>query len=244
MGGDAYLSGLPNQVNARFGTVGGGRGNTVTSQSSVVAGGIRNTAGSGGNLLVAQAVGGGSDNVASGNNSTVPGGDNNTASGDYSFAAGRLAKANHSGAFVWGDSGTGADVTSTAANQFVIRAKGGLRLPGAGENQPSNTLKQSGTNMFTHVVPASGPCSAFGFDSTRTGIDHPLTNGNPNSILVVTNLGSVSGGALAYTQPVGVYYEPTAPVGGCPGDRWVIFSLAGTPAMSAGQRFNMFVINP
>ena len=94
--------------------------------------------------------------------------------------------------------------------------------------------------MYTHVVPATAPCSP---GAARTVIDHPLTNLNPNSILVETNLGSTAPGvAQAYTSPVGVYYE-TGP-GGCTGDRWVIFSLAGSPAMTAGLRFNVFVINP
>jgi trimeric autotransporter adhesin len=55
----------------------------------------------------------------------VPGGDSNSAAGQYSFAAGKRAKANHDGAFVWGDS-TLADVASTAANQFIVRASGGV----------------------------------------------------------------------------------------------------------------------
>jgi archaellum component FlaC len=48
-------------------------------------------------------VGGGIDNTASGLIATVPGGAGNTASGEYSFAAGRNAKAEHDGAFVFGD---------------------------------------------------------------------------------------------------------------------------------------------
>ena len=201
--------------------------NLVTGDHGSVIGGYGNTA-----RLLAP-VAGGSSNTASGASATVAGGDNNTADGGNSFAAGRGTKANHGGAFVWGDN-TVADVTSTAVNQFVIRANGGIRLPGAGENQPGNAAKQSGTNMFTHVVPASGPCVPSGVGSAPTGIDHPLTNGKPNAILVVTNLSSLSGGASACMQPVGVYYEPTGNPGGCTPDRWVIFSLGSTPAMTVG----------
>jgi hypothetical protein len=43
----------------------------------------------------------------------------------FSFAAGRQAKANHNGAFVWGDS-TAADVASTGNGQFIVRASGGV----------------------------------------------------------------------------------------------------------------------
>ena len=64
----------------------------------------------------------------------------------------------------------------------------------------------------------------------------------------MTNVGSVTGGASAFPEPVAVYYEPTAHPGGCIGDRWVIFSLkegvAPNATMSAGQQFNVFVINP
>jgi hypothetical protein len=72
-------------------------------------------------------VGGGYGNTASGYGATILGGYYNTASGDYSTAAGNRAKANHNGAFVWGDS-TAADVASTATDQFVIRATNGVSL--------------------------------------------------------------------------------------------------------------------
>jgi hypothetical protein len=69
-------------------------------------------------------VGGGYDNTASGISATVPGGEHNTARGDWSFAAGRRAQANHQGAFVWADSAD-ADFASTAQDQFAVRANGG-----------------------------------------------------------------------------------------------------------------------
>jgi len=240
----------PNQVNAIFGTVGGGRSNSVTSQNAVVGGGISNTAGSGSNAQAAQTVGGGSGNIASGHGSTVPGGVFNLAAGDGSFAAGQNAQANHHGAFVWGDTTAGA-VTSTAVNQFVIRAKGGIRLPGAGENQPGNAAKQSGTNMFTHQVPASGPCQSSGGGTMFTAIDHPLTNNNPAAILVVTPSGGDYGATnqLGYKFPVAVFYESRVPGSGpfCPQGRWVIhnaqWETVNAP-MNSNHRFNVFVINP
>jgi len=58
---------------------------------------------------------------------TVVGGLNNEAQGAYSLAMGRRAKANHDGAFVWADS-TNADFSSTADNQFSVRARGGVRF--------------------------------------------------------------------------------------------------------------------
>jgi hypothetical protein len=72
-------------------------------------------------------VGGGDHNSAAGDYASIPGGRSNTASGLYSFASGRRAKAVHDGAFVWGAS-TDADVASTGANQFIVRAPGGIWL--------------------------------------------------------------------------------------------------------------------
>ncbi len=245
-GGNTFGGGQPNQVNAVYGTVGGGRVNQVSSQDAVVAGGALNTAGSGGNGQSAQTVGGGSNNVASGGASTVPGGELNTAAGDYSFAAGRNAQANHHGAFVWGDS-TAADVTSTAVNQFVIRANGGIRLPGAGLNEPG-TVSQSGTNIFTHVVPATGPCRNDGpFGRSRTAIDHPLLNGKADAIVVVTpNIGTRSTSFASYSKAVNVMYDDD---GGCSCTvsavgRWMIVNPAGDQDMVVGLKFNVFVINP
>jgi hypothetical protein len=57
----------------------------------------------------------------------VVGGLYNEANGDYSLAAGRRARANHSGAFVWGDSYNG-DIASDSANSFTVRSSGGIQM--------------------------------------------------------------------------------------------------------------------
>ena len=123
-------------------TVGGGAQNTASGNGATVPGGQQNTASAnaatvaGGKGNVAHwdyaTVGGGATNHASGEYATVPGGRDNTAS-HYAFAAGRRAKASHPGAFVWADS-TDADFTSTATNQFSIRAAGGVRVVGGDIN--------------------------------------------------------------------------------------------------------------
>jgi hypothetical protein len=120
-------TGEPNRVYDSFGTVGGGRwnqagvsdGGTGSQMYGTVGGGYGNYA-----LNTGATVAGGITNFASGNYAAVPGGHENTAAGDYSLAAGRRAKANHQGAFVWGDS-TDADVTSTGVDSFTVRAAGG-----------------------------------------------------------------------------------------------------------------------
>jgi hypothetical protein len=159
IGGGGQL-GLANIVIGDFGVIGGGLENTSTTLSmvgggqhnhaygsdSVVGGGFNNTAGG-----FYSAVGGGYGNTSSGDEATVAGGFQNTSSGlaatvaggaqnmaagARSFAAGSQAKALHDGSFVWGDL-TGADFSSTAPNQFLIRASAGV---GIGTASPSKAL--------------------------------------------------------------------------------------------------------
>lgn len=117
-------------------TISGGSGNTASDNYATVGGGASNSAafygtvGGGGANTASHTyatVGGGQSNIAGSNWATIPGGINNAAVGEFSFAAGRRAKANHDGAFVWGDS-TDADIASTATNQFIIRATNGTTV--------------------------------------------------------------------------------------------------------------------
>lgn len=103
------------------GTVAGGLQNRVVDDGGTIAGGQWNLAGR------KASVGGGYVDSAVGAFSCVPGGAHNRAFGDYSLAAGRRAQAMHHGAFVWGDS-RDEDVTSSAQNEFAIRAANGLRM--------------------------------------------------------------------------------------------------------------------
>jgi hypothetical protein len=114
--------GVYNGATGRHATVGGGVLNSAPGGSATVGGGWQNTASDDGAV-----VGGGAYNTASRYCSTVPGGANNSAEGDYSFAAGRRAKANHHGSFVWADS-TDADFASERYDQFRVRANGGARF--------------------------------------------------------------------------------------------------------------------
>ncbi len=99
--------------------IGGGKSNIASGLYATVGGGYTNIVSG-----TVATVGGGFSNETSANYATIPGGYDNTAQGAYSFAAGRRAKANHAGSFVWGDS-TDADVASQRDNQFFVRAKGG-----------------------------------------------------------------------------------------------------------------------
>ncbi len=143
----------PNRVSGDFGTVAGGSSNTAAGSHASVSGGFANTSSgvsaavgggynstasgeaaavAGGYLNVASGfaatVGGGYFNAASANCATVGGGFGNTAAGTSSFAAGRRANAIHNGSFVWADGNLNNTFSSSAPNQFCIRAFGGIVL--------------------------------------------------------------------------------------------------------------------
>ncbi len=103
-------------------TVGGGYRNTSSNLAATISGGRQNY-----NSGLFATVGGGLENTNRGSFATVPGGTLNRADGAYSFAAGRRAKADHQGAFVWADS-QDLDFASTGGDRFLIRAGGGVGL--------------------------------------------------------------------------------------------------------------------
>lgn len=137
-----------------YNSIGGGGGNHIYAQVkfSTIAGGVNNLIETNANQST---IGGGTANdigmnstnsvISGGNNNsiltnssfaTIPGGDSNTAT-NYAFAAGRRAQAVNQGAFVWADS-QNANFASTAANQFLIRAAGGV---GIGTASPTRELE-------------------------------------------------------------------------------------------------------
>jgi hypothetical protein len=120
-GNNTFIAGENNTVTFDLGTVSGGQGNTAGGVS-VVAGGVDNEASN-----QYASIGGGESNVTLGAWAAIPGGLDNNADGIYSFAAGRRAKANHAGSFVWSDQ-TDADFASLRQDQFRIQANGGARF--------------------------------------------------------------------------------------------------------------------
>ncbi len=129
--GWATIGGGQNNAAGPHAAVGGGWSNYAKGPYGSIAGGYDNTVG-GGNEEYA-AVGGGNTNWANGRAATIPGGEQNEVWADYSFAAGRRAKVNHTGTFTWADS-IDADFSSTGNNQFLIRAGGGV---GVNTNNPA-----------------------------------------------------------------------------------------------------------
>ena len=187
---DGYASvvagGEFNSASYNYSTVAGGQSNIASGPGSTVSGGASNTASGyigtigGGSYNVASSthsvVVGGIGNVASGADSTIAGGQYNIASGANSFAAGTRAKTQtadftpilHDGAFVWADNNF-LDFYSTAANQFAVRATGGVRFVTAidGTGAPTWNCAVSGgfggswacssdRNLKTELIPLDG----------------------------------------------------------------------------------------
>ncbi len=179
--------GFTNSVTGSGGTISGGASNTADINANV-GGGTFNTA----NGLFS-AVGGGNQNVASGQYSVAPGGVLNEAGGDFSFAAGNRAQANHKGAFVWAD-GTNTAFTSTAANQFLVRAGNGV---GINKNNPATALDVNGTVTATAFV---------GDGSGLTGITAPgddLGNHTATQTLDLNTNDITNGGTVTAAAFVG-----------------------------------------
>lgn len=139
---DVIAGGSDNHIdNASYwSAIGGGVGNNIDQNSSYsqIGGGYHNRIDSNSDASV---IGGGANNViTTGVEAVIPGGLSNRAEGDYSFAAGRRAQALHDGAFVWGDS-TDANIASSAPNQFIVRASGGVTMF-------TNIAATSGARLF------------------------------------------------------------------------------------------------
>lgn len=202
-GNSGILTGEGNYISGEESAIVGGRRNTITSTNAIdiegfIGGGDTNTIefagaddssestiGGGKNNTVTGSdrafIGGGDTNTTTGDYATIPGGASNTAAGNYSLAAGRRAKANHDGTFVWADS-VNADFPSEQANQFAVRATGGISATTTGMGLkidgpitltvpvwddlrvPLNQGKTAGVNVPIFEEIASSGVYAYNFD--------------------------------------------------------------------------------
>jgi hypothetical protein len=185
-GGDSHIA------SGSGSTVGGGFGNSSSADYATASGGLQNTA-SGFGAVVA----GGRENSATGSFAAIPGGFSNSA-GSYSFAAGRRAKAIHSGSFVWADSGD-VDFASTAPDQFLIRASSGV---GIGTSAPSHPLEMA---SGAHVT-AGGTWSNSSDRSRKTN----FKSVDPEVILSALSKLEISEWSYRTEEPVVRHLGPTS----------------------------------
>jgi len=136
--GSAILGGVGNIIgfNSDSSTISGGTINIIQSGSSGVSigGGISNSIASGSSSAT---IAGGQSNFVFAPYGMIPGGAYNTA-GNFAFAAGQRAVANAKGAFVWSDGS--ATTTSTAVDQFMVRASGGVIIYSSSGNTAGVSL--------------------------------------------------------------------------------------------------------
>ena len=93
---------------------------------------------------------------------------------------------------------------------------------------------------FNVLIPATGAdafvhtATAANITGNWTTIDHPLTNGNPNAIVLVTQNWNPSGGSGTYNNhPIGVWYSNSA-------QKWSVFNQ-DLASMPDGAAFNVIV---
>lgn len=135
----SVVAGTNNRASDYNGFVGAGNNNVAGAESAAVVAGGSNQA-----LANDAFVGGGIGNVASAPQSTVPGGFQNQANGLFSLAAGKRARADHEGAFVWASSSEDL-FASTAMNEFAVRAHGGVRMETDSSGVGARLLPGSGS---------------------------------------------------------------------------------------------------
>ncbi len=140
-------------------TVAGGTGNAASAKHASVGGGLANQA-----AAIYSTVAGGYDNTASGSHASVPGGFQNKAAGDFSFAGGHRAivDAAHPGSFLYADAND-FDFYSLAANEFAVRATGGVRLVTAVDD---NGYPLAGVQL----APGSGSWSSLSDRSLKANL--------------------------------------------------------------------------
>jgi hypothetical protein len=174
------LAELFNYGSGHYATIGGGLGNTA-GQWSTVGGGVRNLADE-----YYATVGGGTLNIADGFYATVPGGRRNKAVGEAAFAAGQGAQAIHNATFVWNSTTSNNDsLKSTAANQFIIGASGGV---GIGTNAPLTQLHvvdnlNASASAPNHVALIDNTSTGSGADVLALRIGRDTNPGNTNSFI-------------------------------------------------------------
>jgi trimeric autotransporter adhesin len=124
------------------------------------------------------------------------------ADGDYSFAAGTSAFAGNEGSFVWADNSTGAVFADTAANQFLIRAAGGVGIGTAAPETPLHIADLHGITLGT---------SATGGGYTALRIDLSAAQSGYAELQAISSAGSSFGPLILQANGGNVGIGTTTP---------------------------------
>jgi hypothetical protein len=154
--------------------------------------------------------------------------------GDASGIPSILGSNAGSGAAVQGQS-TYASPGGIGVQGFSDPAQGtGGRFQGATGIEVDGAIKVSGTNpaAFVHSAAVANIVADY------TVIDNPMTNGDPNAILIVTALGTDGSTDL---PAVGVFYN-TAGGTAAQQNKWAIQLTDHTGTIASGAKFNVLVI--
>ncbi|MFC1569436.1 hypothetical protein ACFL4L_04315, partial [bacterium] len=149
----------------------------------------------------------GSANSVSGSYGTVPGGLSNSAQGDYSFAAGRRAKALNDGSFVWADA-TDSDFSSVLDNEFRIGASNGLTVISSNDSYAGCFDNQNGDGDGVFVItdvskgPSWGALSAFNIGTSPAIYASAALAGYFSGNVTVTGTVSKGGGSFKIDHPL------------------------------------------
>jgi hypothetical protein len=200
----AFATGYKGVVASAFGAFAAGKGSTASSPLSIAMG--RDTSASNiGVAMGAESICSGFGSVSIGDRSTASGatsvamGRQSTASGDWTFAIGRKANAANDGSFVWADS-TDATFSSTANDQFLIRATGGV---GIGTFEPQTELHVEGDLKVTGTIEGASPVKVIGGLNLLTG-NLGVNDSDPDSPLTVNGTIEIDMGVAA--SPTGMYH--------------------------------------
>ena len=147
--------------------------------------------------------------------------------GVYGKADGETGVGVYGEAIVANGVGVYAQGGSTSGTALML-SNGGIRINGAGVD--------TNTPVFIHVASA-GNLHCDNVDDHCTSIDHPLTNGDPNAILIVTPNWNASGTGVYNVSPIGVFYVYST-------EKWSIFNQDTTVPILEGAAFNVLVVKP
>ncbi len=213
-----------------FGSIALGTSTTASGPYSTASGGSTTASGESATALGDGTTASGSYSTAMGNSTTASGfsatamGLVSRASGNVSTAIGSYASTNgETGAFVYGDSSTSTTMNATAANQFDVRAAGGVNFYtksdlSTGVSFPANggmmsgVSGSSGSTGSIALVDASTNhtyTTAFTAGSQTANVSYTLPTAAPTSSgqVLASTTGGVMSWATALTSTTGVEYD-------------------------------------